>query len=183
VLRESMLTSVVPGGGIPAAARSLGLVGECVKTFTDEIAVGEWVACGGVLRRVINRRPRLGGCEVTLEFEPLDGHAASVLLVMFERVEVWREPVVHADLADAAAAGGGSGVELARPVRVRVFTDQLVRDDVVRYQGRLRRVVAVYAREAFQEVSLDLEPVEGAEDRVHLRVGVLVSVWRTGGAA
>lgn len=187
MLSGPMVALAMVGEEMRASESSLGVPGESAKTFTDEIAAGEWVRHEGVLRKVAAVCPRLGACEVVLDFEPLDEHVASVQLVAFERIAVWREAVVHPDVADAAVSAAGTGDpddrKRARPELVRMLTERIEAGDLVRHRGRLRRVLAVYVREHWPEVSLDFDRVEGAEDRVHLRTGVYVSVWRMGGAA
>lgn len=186
MLSDPVVALAMVGGEMRASTGSPGVLGEPVKTFTDEITAGEWVRHQGVLRKVEAVCPRLGACEVGLDFEPLDEHVAFALLVAFERVEVWREPVVHPDVADAAVSAAGTGDPdgrmHARPEQVRTLTEWIEVGDLVRSRGRLRRVLAVYVREHWPEVSLDFEHVEGAEDRVHLRTDVYVSVWRMVGA-
>jgi hypothetical protein len=64
-----------------------------------------------------------------------------------------------------------------------MLTERIESGDLVRYRGRVRRVLAVHVRELWPEVSLDFDRAENGEDRVHLRTGVYVSVWRMAGAA
>ena len=182
-----MVALAVAGGEMRAPAGGLGELGEPVKSFTDEVVAGEWVRHEGVLRKVATVCPWIGACEVILGFEPLDGLVALAHVVAFERIEVWREAVVHLDVADAAVGGAGSGDAdergHARPEQARTLTEGIEPGDLVRYRGRLRRVLAVHVREHWPEVSVDFDRVEGCDDRVHLKTGVYVSVWRMAGAA
>ncbi len=186
VLRDPV-AALASGGKTRAVAHGPGSPGGPAKRFTDEVAVGDWVRHKRVLRKVAAVRPRLGACEVTLEFEPFGDRVASVLLVAFERIEVWRETVAFGDVADAALSNEGAGDpherQHARPEQVRTLTVRIEAGDLVRFRGRLRRVLAVHVREHWPEVSLDFEPVQGAEDRAHLRTDAYVSLWRMGGGA